>query len=81
MGLGVTSGDEPVDLLSSSAYEDEGPVVVLQATSIPGVAKRDRTISGSKKELDIATKRFIKGVNLSHPTRAVNGNTAMIMQT
>ena len=31
INLGITSGDEPADLLSSSAYEDEGPVVVLAA--------------------------------------------------
>tara|TARA_B110000285_G_C14617161_1_gene377511 strand:- start:11 stop:130 length:120 start_codon:yes stop_codon:yes gene_type:complete len=34
-------------LLSSSAYEDEGPVVVLAGASVKEAAKRDRTISGS----------------------------------
>jgi len=43
------------------------------------VTVRDRTISGSgSKKLEIAPKRFIKGVNLSQPTRAVN--TALYIQ-
>lgn len=56
MTRGITSGDEPVDLLSSSAYEDEGPIMVLAATTVPSGTKatgRDRTISGSgQKKLE-----------------------------